>query len=195
VSELCTAADVTGQWAGFADLDAAAQVLLLRAASAAIRCYCRQSFTAATVTDTIDGPGTPELLLSLRPANTITSVTVNGTALTNTNNDAWTLDPDAGILTRGDGRGEPDHAAAWPRGRRNIVVVYTGGNATIPADVRLAAVTLVKHLHDSTTRTGVLSSESIGDYSYVLNTAFARNGAMPPVVAALLGSHVQDGIF
>jgi hypothetical protein len=194
MSNLVTTSEVIAEWAGFSSLSSLAQARLIEAATSAIERYCRRTFASEEVTEYLDGNGTSRIWLERRPVSTITSVTVNDTALDNSSNDAWKLNPNTGTLTRGTGQHDSQLAIHWPRGTRNVVVVYTGGYAAIPSDVKLAAVTLVKHIHDATTKTGILSSENIGAYSYVLNTAFSKGG-FPPAVAMLLSSYVADSIL
>ena len=187
MANLITTSEVSAQWAGFASLDSLAQARLIEAATSAIERYCRRSFASEEVTEYISGNGTSRIWLDRRPVVEITSVTVNDVSLDNTANAAWVLDPLTGTLTRGTGQHDSQLAMHWPRGTRNIVVVYTGGFSPVPSDVKLAAVTLVKHLNDAATKTGILSSENIGAYSYVLNTAFQKGG-LPPAATAHRGS-------
>jgi hypothetical protein len=100
---------------------------------AAVETECQTSFVARSVTETLDGTGTTRLRLKTPYVVAITSVTVNGVALT----DQFTVD--AGILERrtaGTYTSQP-----WTLGRRNIVVVYTAGSSsTPPADIKDAAL-------------------------------------------------------
>jgi hypothetical protein len=193
MANLVTSPEVTAQWAGFADLSNLAQAALIEAASEAVESYCRRTFASSTVTESVDGTGKPRLWLSRRPVSSVGTVTVNGTAIDNTSGDAWTLQGNRGELLRGAGYLDPRHAMAWPKGYSNVVVTYVGGYATIPGPVKQATIAMVKHMSEAANKTGLLSSESIGDYSYVLNTAFNK-GDIPPAVGMMLAAYVQDDI-
>ena len=72
----------------------------------------------------------------------------------------------------------------WPRGRRNIRVVYTAGYATVPEDVQLAAAELAKEVYGKAQRDPTLLSETIGSYSYTQ----AAEGSLQnptPILSAL----------
>jgi hypothetical protein len=194
MANLITTSEVIAVWAGFDSLSSLAQARLIEAASTAIERYCRRTFASDEVTEYLDGNGTSRIWLDRRPVTEVTSVTVNDVALDNSTNAAWVLEPNTGTLTRGTGQHDSQLAINWPRGTRNVVVVYTGGYSAIPSDVKMAAATLAKHIHDAATKTGILSSENIGAYSYVLNTAFSKGG-FPPAVAMLLASYVSDPIL
>lgn len=193
MSDLITTAEVTAQWAGFADLGTATQSALVTAASESVEAYCRRTFAAGTVTEYVDGRGTPRLWLSRRPVASVSTLTIDGGTLDNTSGDAWVLDGARGELTRGNGTGDPRHALGWPRGRRNVVVTYVGGYSSIPGPVKQAAIAMVKHMSELAAKTGLLSSESLGGYSYVLNTAFNK-GDVPPGIGMMLAPYVQDDI-
>lgn len=56
-------------------------------------------------------------------------------------------------------------------GFRNYVVEYRGGYETIPDALKLLTLELVNSLYNESRRDPTLASESIGDYSYSVNTA------------------------
>jgi hypothetical protein len=190
MADLVTEAEVTAAWPGFDTLDDGEKAALISAASAAIERYCRRTFEEDEVTERFDGNGRPRVWLSRRPVASVASVVANGETLTA---EDYSFNPETGELFRGDGRTEPRHVMGFPRGTRNITVTYTGGYATVPEDVKRATLVLVRHVSDGTAKTGVLSSESLGEYSYVLNTAFSK-AEMPPLAAMLLAPFVQDDI-
>lgn len=76
-----------------------------------------------TFTQTLSGRGEPALLLSRRPVIAVTSVTVDGTAVTD-----YSVTPH-GVLTRTTAY----RAGRWPSGVDNIVVTYTAGRTSVPA--------------------------------------------------------------
>jgi hypothetical protein len=194
MANLVTSAEVAAQWTGFTDLANLAQAALIEAASTAVESYCRRTFALGTVTEALDGTGKARLWLSRRPVSSVGTVTVNGGTVDNTSGDAWTLNGSRGELVRGAGYVDPRHAMSWPRGYGNVSVTYVGGYATIPGPVKQATVAMVKHMAEAATKTGLLSSESIGDYSYVLNTAFNK-GDIPPAVGMMLAAYVQDDLI
>lgn len=90
--------------------------------------------TAASVTEKHDG-GRDRLLLHTYPIVTVDAVTINGAAL-----DVTTLDVDgaSGIVY-----------GTFNGGRRGVIVSYTAGRTTLPADLRQAVLELVAHLWES----------------------------------------------
>lgn len=83
-----------------------------------------------TLTETFYWPRRIDLVLSRRHNIVISSVTVDGSALTATD---YIVDPESGILTRISG-GYPCH---WGG---TVVVVYQAGFATVPGDLKAAAL-------------------------------------------------------
>lgn len=128
---------------------------------------CGTSFVPRTIVETLDGAGGTTLRLKSPYVLTITSVTVNGVAVT----DQFTFD--AGVLER---RTTGTFLAQrWTTGRRNIVVTYTAGYSTTPpADIKGAAMdaTRMRLLSQSPTstvdarRTGL--NTDMGTISYVV---------------------------
>jgi hypothetical protein len=161
---------------GSADLAA-----LIAAASAAIEKHCKRplALQAKTDTFTLDFP-TASVFLKLTPVAAITSVTLNGEVLDNTDGTAYTLTPETGELVRGWGQ----YRLAWPRGLRRLVVAYSGGYDPIPADLKRACV---MHCLDLTHAAGLIQSEKIGDYQYTLSPRHAAG--VSPYVAALLEAY------
>ena len=140
----------------------------IAAASELIEAAVGRPLTRATVTEVHDGPGTPRLWLRRTPVASVTSVTVNGTALDNTGGAAWTLQAATGRLSRGAGTDDPAFAAPWPRGAGNVSVVYSGGPDPVPERAKRACLALLKHAVDVVRRSGAYKGETIGDYSYTL---------------------------
>ena len=76
----------------------------------------------------------------------------------------------------------------WAKGVNNISVTYrSAGLSQDEYDLYVGAV--VNWWLDSNTRSYVLSSESIGDYSYVANTAFLKG---VPIQVASMMSNLQS---
>lgn len=126
--------------------------LLLELASGRIDTSLRQPLTQATETVTLDGTGTPILLLPTFPVTAVTSVVADGTPLVFDDDFWWSA---SGILTRVGG--------CWPGEPRSVVVNYTHGYAAIPASVKDAALKIAAIWWDNPLG---LQSETIGGYSY-----------------------------
>lgn len=181
---LVTEAEVTTAWAGFASLPTAERTALIEAASGAVEDFCRQSFEAVEATERYDGSGTTRVWLKRRPVAAVASVVVNGEPLT-----SFDFNPQTGELFLGDGRAHVYFAPRFPVGRQNVEVTYTAGWPTIPAPVKRAAIMALRHLYDSTSKTGVMSSEKIGDYSYTLGSG--ESSSLTRKVQSLLAPYVR----
>jgi hypothetical protein len=100
---------------------------LIEQASGIVDQYCGRDFDHyADVSERHDGSGRRRLRLKGWPIIAVTSVEVGGTALTE--GLEYEAVPDPGILERIDG-------AVWPRGTRNIAVVYSYGYTTPPGAI------------------------------------------------------------
>ena len=160
--------------------------LLITAASVAVEKYCGREFTQSSVTEYHNGKGLPRLWLRKLPVVSISSLTVNGSALASTD---YTYDGDTGELVRGDGQADQRFQCRFPHGTKNIAIVYTGGYSPIPEAVKAATIMTVQHIVDGLKATGLFSSESIGDYSYTFNTAFQP--LIPKPAELLLAGYVK----
>lgn len=142
--------DVTTDPGAISAVDSACQIC---------RAVAEQDFNAGTSTVTLDGTGTDALILPQRPVGTVSSVTVNGEAITD-----WTLS-DTGMLFRGTAGSTPYfwHRPDWPRGRQNVQISYTHGydSMTVPSDVCEVALNLAMRLAVQ----GVAQQETVGDVS------------------------------
>lgn len=141
--------DVTGP-ASFAKVQLSADV-----ASAAVRGWCRQTFTSATSVVRLRRPDDGWLHLPERPVVSVESVTVNGSAIT------------ADVVVESGGRIWIGSHFQWSdvgfdTNRDTVEVAYTHGYATVPADV--AAVTLMVAARHFSNPTSV-RRESLGTYS------------------------------
>lgn len=126
---LTTAADVANvlRWSAAENTKYASQLdEYVDAASEAIEAEYGP-FDAVTVTHKADGGASVALPSRV---NAVSSVTVDGVATT-----AYTVDLNAGIVY-----------GPFTAGRQNVTVVYTAGDAEIPASVALAAAMLAAHL-------------------------------------------------
>lgn len=145
----------------------------------------------ATLTETHSGRGLPRLWLERRPVSSITSVSIDGTSLDNTDGDAWTFDPQTGELVLGSGSVHPDFAPRFPYGTRNVVVVYVAGSATIDPRLKRACIALVSWI--ASQPSGALTFESDTQYSYTL--ANLPGGRLPPTVEACLRGMQRDFVL
>lgn len=139
------------------DIDTDRAELLLGLASGLVRRYTGQLFDE--VTDealTLDGNGTPVLLLPELPVNDVASVVEDprgdALALADDTDFEWS---EKGILTRLSG--------CWRRRARWYVVTYSHGYAEIPGDVK--GVVLRVAARGITNPEGV-RQETLGSYSY-----------------------------
>lgn len=131
--------------------------------------------------------GAKPLQLSRYPilASPAAVVTEDGTVLTLSTD--YLVDADPGQLTRLDGNGWPKR---WPA--LSLVVVYSSGFATIPADVAGAVIRLVKVRHFGATRDPMLRQESVdGVWSgaWWFGSGPGGTGNLPPDVQEMLEAY------
>lgn len=74
-------------------------------------------------------------------------------------------------------------------GRQNLILQYTAGYATTPADLEQIAIDLTKVYYDGRQRDGGLKSEKIGDYSYTVGDV--ASGNMPDSIKLRLSGYVR----
>lgn len=104
------------------------------------------------VTQTFRGPRLRELILDRRHEVAITSVAVDGTALTEAD---FEVEPEAGLLYRLNS----SSGTIWWHGR-SIVVVYEAGFDEVPADLAAVASDLMRYRIASGDRDPLIKSES-----------------------------------
>lgn len=121
----------------------------------------------------LDGTGRDSFRLPERPVREITEIMEDGSVVdpgTYPSQD-WMYDPKSGVVSRQNLR--------WRSGRHNIKVTYSHGydvtapfDMVVPADLRMVTLVVArriyKNVNDSASAGGVLKSESIGAYEYVL---------------------------
>jgi uncharacterized phiE125 gp8 family phage protein len=154
---------------------------LISAASAAVESWCGRSLLSAARTETRDGPGSAQLVLRDWPVTAVAGVTVNGAS----------MPARPAIGQRGyvlvDAERAPtltlDGGALFPRGAGNVVVSYTAGYLTVPADLEQAVIDLVVLKFEQRTKVGK-ASEVIG--SAQVNYTF---GKIPADVQAVLAPY------
>ncbi len=109
------------------------------AATDAAERYTGRSLRGQSVTETLDGNGTPNLLLGSVPVRSVTSVTIGGSTVAATGYTAST----SGVLTRLGGSYTP---GPWTPGVGNVTVTYLAGEASPPPAAVQAVLELVRHL-------------------------------------------------
>jgi hypothetical protein len=111
---------------------------------------------SATYTETRDGNGTSDLVLYKWPVISVTSVTVDGTAIAaraTVNDSGWTRDGSKLTLT----------GYVFTSGVANVVVVYVAGYATVPTDIEQAVTEHVALRYRDADRQGLASAAGGGD--------------------------------
>lgn len=177
----------------------ATDVVLTEAIDAAqkrIESYCGRTFDTATFTEYHDGKGMPCIQVKAPPITSITSITIYHDATSTTAYDSaseinanfrYDTDANGGVICW---IGAAAGHLAWnswsdlpqsrfgispnfPRGYRNVVVVYVGGYATasMPSHLQQVCRTLVARGLAAAGNGGNLQSENIGGYGYTLMAA------------------------
>jgi uncharacterized phiE125 gp8 family phage protein len=140
---------------------------LINAASSAIENHCKRKLKEQTFTDEeYDGNGLKTMHLQQYPVKSITSVTVDDTALAT---DDYKVKKRNGALIR--------VGSIWPEGDINILVTYTAGYTFIPYDLELAC----KHLVMSYFKADIASFSTTFQEGLVF-----RPEALPAQVKALV---------
>jgi hypothetical protein len=156
-------------------------ILALESASDVVRKYTGQSFDLVEDDEaTLDGTGTPSLVLEQLPVVEVSEVTTydasgeNETVLEPAD---WAL-RSSGILIR---RKSYEY---WPRGKANILVTYTHGYdlsdpVALPADLRLAVMSIASRAYSTgATTAGEVTQESIGSYRVTYATGSGQVGVL-----------------
>lgn len=189
------------------DDDAVLTDMIARASSEIAR-ETRRVFGAETVTETLDGTGTRLLGLARTPILTVTTVTEDGTTIT----DYSVEDADAGALYRADGWGRSGGLRMWGteafssgyilpgyQDQRYSVTYRAGytlpdddGEPTLPGAVEQACLEAVKAWYGQREGGGEVSSLQIGQ----LRVGFRSNESMathrfslPQAALGLLRNH------
>lgn len=125
---------------------------LITNASSFIERYCNRAFEQASYTETRNGNGADAIYLRNAPIVSVQSVSVDGVSIPaapDTTSYGYVFDEHK-VYLRGDARVNPitpgifaGYPPRFQRGVQNIVIAYTAGFATIPADVNQACVELV----------------------------------------------------
>lgn len=159
---------------------------LLAAASDIVRRLCDADFTSVARTEYHSGRDNflkTYVTLGSRPVESLDTISIRCGHDDYVDSDVtcYDLNPDRGTLH---GR--------FPRGIRNVKVVYTGGYAVVPDSVQQATMMIAKALLDATANDSTLQAEKIGDYSY---SKFAGEGGdvvISPAARAMLAPFLPD---
>ena len=143
-------------WLGITTTGSDAQLTaLIAAVSGSIRLYCNRNFGTATYTETYDGSGTGRQWMNQRPVTAVSSITLNGVAMTqrpsnNVGGYGWTFNRNELLFAGG----------VFGAGFQNLTVAYTAGltySQTNYPDLWQAAVEWVGIIYRAATRIGKLS--------------------------------------
>ncbi len=200
----------------------AALKLFITAVTARIQTFCGRTFAAADYTEYLCGTGDKYIALKQRPINTVASVYQDDLAVWGQGTDNFaagtllTAGTDYAIVKDGtDGlsrcgmlyrcTGVWTKFDAWQPGiiepltypmYGNIRAVYNAGYATIPADLQLAAATLIAQARRIVQYGGPLTSESFVAYSYQIAQASQTvMGGMPNEVASILSAYRNIAVY
>lgn len=162
---------------------------LVNSMSKAIATFCGRKFVSETFTEYYDGSGLPDLILKNYPIISVTSLNIDGSRVFDSVTDVTVadnviIDNNAGIITLW------RNYSHFPKGLRNVKVVYVAGYATIPVDVQHAAKLAVQYTykrHYTDQKIGI-SSESVGD-----KTTTFDQGDLPRPVKLLLDPYRKKG--
>lgn len=148
-------------------------------AQAAMVAYCRWDPTTPVVNETVllDGNGALSLFLPSLYVTAVTAVTVTwqdgstyaaqiGTGLDVAWNEGGEL---SWLPTAMQGFG------CWPEGRRNIAVTYSGGYATVPADLQAALNSLSNRMANVTSG---IASKKVGTAAIAYAQTLAQGGLL-----------------
>jgi uncharacterized phiE125 gp8 family phage protein len=133
---------------------------LLISVSGAFESLTGRKFAVATYTDTRNGNGSNRIIPKHYPVQSITSLTVDGTAITQAvgTGTGWVFAEDS----------------VWLRGYRlsegygNVVLTYTAGYPTIPAEVAQAVIELTAMKYRERAHVGNASqSNTVGSVSFL----------------------------
>jgi len=168
--------------------------LIIAGVDSFIESYTGREFESAARDEYIDGGG-EFLPVSFAPVTAIASITdeENSSALIPAAD--YDYRPATGMIylsapvttlgfTNNEGRLE------WGKGRRRYRVQYTGGTATAPADVTLAALQMAAGRFNRPDPG--IAGEKDGDYSYRVDTGAFDVSGLPPGTAAILDKHRFD---
>ena len=175
-----------------ADRDTILQ-LMLDAATLAIDNFCNTTFaTVNTVASEVhDGDGSRYLQLRFRPITTVTTVTMEDSAVSS---DDYEVQAREGFLVFPETNEYNPRTRItgnrWLQGDQNIDVAYEYGTASVPKPIELACLRLASLWYRQ--QSGV-KSERMGPRD--LTWSDAEGGAMPVEVRGMLSAYVEQGVI
>ncbi len=173
--------------------------IVIGQASTAAQTYCNNPFVVETIQDQIWPPrdGIPwifhgdrnALQLSRWPLISITSVveTIANVQTTLVNGTDYIADMKHGQLIRLDSYGRPTKWNTDP-----VIVVYSAGYATVPADVFDTVIEMVKQRWYAQTRDPAIRSRNVSgimETSYWFGSGPGSDGGLPPDIQARLDKY------
>lgn len=132
----------------------------INAASDWIENYIARKIKSQTITEYHDGRLSNALLLRQWPAQKPTEVNIDGTwqfaAATKLAADEYDVNDEGWLMLR---------SSVFPRGTRNIKIVYVGGYSAVPSALEEACLMLVEYfyMHRNDRRSGVRSKSKNGE--------------------------------
>lgn len=182
-SALVSLAEAKGFLIVAGDADNAAIEQAINAASLRCESYCNRVFKERVVTERVEGVGATKLYLSAVPLKVSAAVTVSVDDVAQT---VWRTEAD-GLQSAFDVIARPDHLYrracwAWRTDPYNVLVSYTGGYATIPADLKEACLYIVQKLFRDSKR----QLAEVASVNTPMGSVSILDNAMPRAAQAIL---------
>lgn len=169
-------------WLGSAD-PANIVPLCISAVSASIQKWIGYQIALSNYTKTFNGRGGARLLLPDRPVMAVTAVTVDGVTIpasTGPTAPGFVSD-DLGVFLR---------CYEFTRGVQNVVVSYSAGYTTVPADIQAACLAWLAQVFSNAGENPAISAYRAGDTEIDYGAATTEIGNMtaliPPQVASAI---------
>lgn len=131
-------------------------IRLVADATSLIKTWLSRDVLTATYTQRIDGKGNSEVVLANFPVTAVSVVKVNDMAISPS-----TGSTDAGYQF--DDNSVSLRAYIFTRGKRNVIVTYTAGYATVPADLEQVCIDLCATKYRERDRIGLDSKSLAGE--------------------------------
>lgn len=129
---------------------------LLLAASKWFESQIGRNVASALYTDTKSGNGSRVMVLDHYPVSAVSSVTINGTPIT----EATTYDASGWMLDHGTVK---LRGYTFTAGTLNVVISYTAGEPSIPNDIQQAVIEVAADRYKARTRIGEVSKSIAGE--------------------------------
>lgn len=169
---------VTSMYPQLASLAPGPLQALANAAEAYLVQVLGRDLTSGSKTQTFNGKNQSILWLNCTPVASVDSITTNGNAM-----DMTSIHWDSEGRVSRMWKGFWNQVLGWDPGITNIVVTYTSAGLDQTTQDMLIGVVMTWML-DMQGKSSTVSSESIGDYSYTMNTAFLKG--LPPYISTLI---------